>query len=34
MVAELLWVRRRMKENRIETALYSFNLLVNGLVNQ
>ncbi|PRQ53059.1 putative pentatricopeptide [Rosa chinensis] len=33
MVEELLWVWRGMKENGIEPSLYTYNFLVNGLVN-
>ncbi|XP_047338461.1 pentatricopeptide repeat-containing protein At1g03560, mitochondrial [Impatiens glandulifera] len=33
MVEELLWVWSQMNENGIEPSLYTFNFLMNGLVN-
>ncbi|KAL8249096.1 hypothetical protein R6Q59_005964 [Mikania micrantha] len=33
MVEELLWVWKEMKENNIEQSLFTFNFLINGLVN-
>eukprot|EP00268_Persea_americana_P060634 TRINITY_DN7587_c0_g1_i1.p1 TRINITY_DN7587_c0_g1~~TRINITY_DN7587_c0_g1_i1.p1 ORF type:complete len:405 (+),score=58.77 TRINITY_DN7587_c0_g1_i1:213-1427(+) len=33
MVEELLWVWRWMKENGIEPSLYTYNFLMDGLVN-
>ncbi|KAK6142539.1 hypothetical protein DH2020_022887 [Rehmannia glutinosa] len=33
MVEELLWVWRKMKDNGVEPSLYTYNFLMNGLVN-
>jgi pentatricopeptide repeat protein len=33
MVEELLWVWRGMKENGVEPSLFTYNFLLNGLVN-
>ncbi|KAH6775333.1 Pentatricopeptide repeat superfamily protein [Perilla frutescens var. hirtella] len=33
MVEELLWVWKRMKDTQIEPSLYTYNFLMNGLVN-
>ncbi|GFP78808.1 pentatricopeptide repeat-containing protein at1g03560 mitochondrial [Phtheirospermum japonicum] len=33
MVEELIWVWRKMKENGVEPSLYTYNFLMNGLVD-
>ncbi|KAJ0579374.1 putative tetratricopeptide-like helical domain superfamily [Helianthus annuus] len=33
MVEELLWVWKEMKEHEIDPSLFTFNFLINGLVN-